>query len=315
MSTAEEWISKEGAEKALAKLVTDFYNTQAVKPWDNAEQVTRPTEGKIKPGGWKANTDPDNWSVEAMKDNPALFKVVDKEGKNVATDFSTKQIAEQYIKWFVINENPDEAEPEQPEDGGTGEEPKPVAGQGPYPGKGEMKSTRRGPTVRHYASGKPDDMTVEENLKKIPYDNYMFLCWVTMGEMAHDDNVSLKSGGVHMGGSGWYDNGVSVYKGLCCLGTEPKHPQTNACIIKGKEIGDIRNKRVGICNAYFKKEDKIELWTNLGDGWVKQLEKANLDNLDPNDGGKRKENEAQLRIDGWKKLPKLEAVVQEIVQS
>jgi hypothetical protein len=279
-----------------------------------AEVVTRPTEGKIKPGGWKANTDPDNWKVEVMKDNPALFKVVDNDGKNVATDFSKKEIAEQYIKWFVINENPGEAEPEEPK---PGEEPKPTpAGQlGPYKTTGKEITTTKRRAVRHYASGKDDDETVELNGKKIPFDNYQFINTVTMGKMNHEDNISTKLGGVHMGGSGWYDHGVSIMAGQTCLGTEPKHPDTNACIKKGAKIGDLRDKEVMITATYFKQEDRTELWTKLpGEQWVKQLEAVGLDGLDPSDGGKRKENETQLRIDGFNKSsePKIAAVVQEI---
>ena len=278
-----------------------------------AEVVTRPTEGKIKPGGWKANTDPDNWSVTSMKDNPKLFKVVDNNDKNVATDFTTREIAEQYIKWFVINENPGEAEPEEPK---PGEEPKPVTGQlGPYKTTGKEIETTKRRAVRHYASGKDDDETVELNGKKIPYENYQFITTVTMGKMNHEDNISTKIGGVHMGGSGWYDHGVSIYEGQTCLGTEPRHPQTNACIKEGAKIGDLRNKEVGITATYFKQENRTELWTKLpGEQWVKQLEAVGLDGLDPSDGGKRKENETQLRIDGFNKSsePKIAAVVQEI---
>ena len=147
--------SDEAARARLNNTYEDFkkrYQWQPAEPdiIPPTEVITRPTEGKILHDGWGANPDPDHWSVTNMKDNPALFKIVDKDKKNVATDFTTKEIAEQYIKWFVINENPDEAKPEEPK---PGEEPgtKPVAGEGPYPGKGQMESTTRGPTVRHYA--------------------------------------------------------------------------------------------------------------------------------------------------------------------
>ena len=49
---------------------------------------TKPTEGIIKEGSG-ADADPQNWKIVNMKDKPALFKVVDVAGKNVATDFST----------------------------------------------------------------------------------------------------------------------------------------------------------------------------------------------------------------------------------
>ena len=61
----------------------------------------------------------------------------------------------------------------RPDEPGVEEKPtepsKPAEGaDGPYKmkaGSKEMQSTQRGPTTRHYASGKPDDHTIEKNLK------------------------------------------------------------------------------------------------------------------------------------------------------
>lgn len=277
---------------------------------------TKPTEGTVKKGGWGANLDKkDEWKVVAMKDNPALWKIVDAAGKNVATEFSKKEIAESFITYFKTHPFPPEdtnvpppVTPDQPPVTGTGD--------GPYPQKAGSKtllSEQRGPTTRHYASGKPDDETIEKNVKDIPYRNYQWVVETTIKEMEHDDTISLKFGGQHTTGNGWWDCGVGIYDGQTCLGSEPKHPSTNLCVVKGPKIGDIRNKKIKIAGVFFEENDHIELWTNLGDGgWKKQVEGDHIDNLKPDHS---KGHETQQRIDGFKKgsVPELHfAVVQEI---
>ena len=315
---SSEWIKKEGIEKALERLVTDFYDTQSATPWDNVV-ITRPTEGKIKPGGWGAMTDPDNWKVAPMKDKPAMFKIVDKQGKNVATDFSTAAIAEQYIKWFIINENPDEVEPEPPSPGGGGgttEPPAPAEGTtvaGPYPAIGkEIKTTKKGPLTRHYASGAPDDKTVEQNAKGIKARSHQFISYVTINKIEHDDTLSQKIGGTHMG-TGWFVNSIGFEDGLCGIGVEKKHPSTSHNDVKGGKLGSILNKKIGMCSVYFADKNKVELWTDNGDGkWVKQCEGIDVKGFNP----KAKEFECQQRIDGFEDEPSTHiAVVQEVAPS
>lgn len=53
--------------------------------------------GYVKPGGWGGNPDPNTWVVTSMKDHPEMFKVVDDKGKNIATNFKTKEGAQAYI--------------------------------------------------------------------------------------------------------------------------------------------------------------------------------------------------------------------------
>jgi hypothetical protein len=131
--------------------------------------------------------------------------------------------------------------------------------------------------------------------------------------MEHDDNISLKFGGQHTSGNGWWDTGVGIYDGQTCLGTEPDHPETHLCLKKGPKIGDIRNKKIKIAGVFFEENDHIELWTNLeGKGWVKQVEGDHVGNLKPDHS---KGHETQERIDGFAKgsVPELHfAVVQEI---
>ena len=302
----------------------DFSNITITKSSDGnipdpepPKPSTKPTEGTVKKGGWGANLDKkDEWKVVAMKDNPSLWKIVDAAGKNVATEFSKKEIAESFITYFKTHPFPPEdttppdvppVDPNQP--------PVVSTGDGPYPqkvGSKTLQSEQRGPTTRHYASGKPDDETIEKNVKDIPYRNYQWVVETTIKEMEHDDTISLKFGGQHTTGNGWWDCGVGIYDGQTCLGSEPKHPSTNLCVVKGPKIGDIRNKKIRIAGVFFEENDHIELWTNLGDGWKKQVEGDHIDNLKPDHS---KGHETQERIDGYKKgnVPELHfAVVQEI---
>ena len=70
-------------------------------------------------------------------------------------------------------------------------------------------------------------------------------------------------------GSGWQDHGVSFNSGKCCLGTEPNHPDTNACIKVGANIGSIIEKRIGICYYLEKSQEAYRVmdtitWRKLG---------------------------------------------------
>ena len=176
--------------------------------------------------------------------------------------------------------------------------PTPPSGQiGPYASTGRQLSSTTRRATRHYASGKPDDETIEKNTTNIPYQHYQCIYFVTMHGIEHDDNVSSKLGGTHMG-SGWHDHGVSFNAGKTCLGTEPNHPNTNACIKVGANIGSIIEKRTGICTIWRKPSKHTELWTKSpGGNWIKRLENTGaLGGFTPNNSGN---DEAQLRIDGF----------------
>jgi hypothetical protein len=276
--------------------------------------IVKPAEGTVKEGGWGAIENPNTWKVVKMRDYPDLFKIVDAPGKNVATNFTTEAIAEQYIKYFKSqweqDDDPQENEPGAEEK--PAEPSQPVTdGDGPYKmkaGSKEVSSSTRGPTIRHYASGKDDDKTIEKNCKDIKFKNYQFLVDVKLTTIEHNDTVSLKYGGTHMK-SGWFDNTVDMESGQVGLGVEKKHPSADLEIIKGTKIGSILNKKIRLAGVYFKDQNKCEMWTNLGDGWKKGAEGTDVGKFNP----KSEINEAQLRIDGFEDEPEItRAVVQEI---
>ena len=266
-----------------------------------------PEDGRPQPQK-KANKDPNTWKVVAMKDDATKFKVVDDANVNVADQFNSQATAEQYIAHYkcvppVPIPTPDPTPTPTP-DGGQ---------LGPYPSTGkELGATTRRAT-RHYASGKPDDETVEKNTKDIPYQKYQSIYYVTMHGIEHDDNISTKLGGTHMG-SGWFDHGISFQEGQTCLGYEPEHPTTHSCVIKGPKLGSIIEKRTGVSAVYDKTTNHTELWIRLeGGSWQKALESDDVDGFNPNN--KDDNDETQLRIDGFTdgSDPTIDvAVVQEI---
>ena len=128
---------------------------------------------------------------------------------------------------------------------------------GPYKGTGKtISTTTRGPTERHYASGKHDTTTIEKNAKGIAFPNYQFVNYVTLKKTGSDDSVSTKVGGTHDGG--WWDHSVS-FSGNTCLGSEPNHPETHSCVVKGAKIGSIIGKKVGVAATVFRDTGKTEI--------------------------------------------------------
>ena len=299
----------------LVEFLTRIYGCNILEDKDEPKPpILKPAEGTyvIKPGGWGAGENPNGWKIVNMRDFPELFKIVDPADRNVATNFTTEAIAKQYIEYSKsIWEQEDDPQAGEP---GTEEKPtepaKPAEGaDGPYKMIGkEMSSTTRGPTTRHYASGKDDDKTIEKNVKDIKFKNYQFLVDVKLTTIEHNDTVSLKYGGTHMK-SGWFDNTVDMESGQVGLGVEKKHPSADLEIIKGKKIGSILNKKIRLAGVYFKDQNKCEMWTKLDGQWEKGAEGTDVGNFNP----KSAVNEAQLRIDGFDDVPEISrAVVQEI---
>lgn len=317
MSTTTATEYDKTQDDRLKKLEDKVFSTDPAPIPPNCGPDPDPNDEHIKEGGWGGDTAaPSQWQSVPMKDPPDMWKVVDAQGKNIAHKFATEAEADGYIKYHVCIAEGGDTDP-SPEPGPEPEpEPEPAPGQKgltPYPAKGQpMASTQRGPTTRHYASGKPDDKTVEKNVKGIKFDNYQWVTYTTMNSIEHDDNISLKFGGQHMGKKGWYDCGISFDGTKICLGVEPKHPSTKLCVVKSKEtLGSILKKRVGVAGVFYKKENKIELWVDFpaGSGWKKYLEGVGVGGLKPDPS----DNEAQLRIDGFEELPTIhEAFVTEI---
>lgn len=312
------------AQRAQLKANYDEFRQKYFRYFDpDDEDLDDPTDKPPTPeedGRWQlhkgGNKDPKTWKVVPMTRNPGLFKIVDDKGINIADLYHTQANAQRDIDEAIKaadgkplpdpKPDPDPTVPPKP----PIPTPEPVAGDTPYPPKSpKMASTQRGPTERHYASGKPSDFTIEKNVKEIEFDNYQAVFEINNNvEWAHDDTFSIKGGGTHMG-TGWKDSGVKVYSGEVCLGYEPDHPTTHLCEKKGPKIGDLRGKRFKIAWTYRNGDNHEEFWTDMGDGWKKQLEGDNVANFD----AKSDVDEVQLRIDGFKSKDKPPDIVQAFV--
>ena len=282
------------------------------KPPVDPKEPEKPTEGKLKKGGWGANMDPKSWVRTVMKDFADQFKITDGNKKNVATNFKTAEAADDFIKYFQrhpdqvsaffdvdTDDNTDQGETHNEDFKGVDNPTETIVG--PYPmkaGSKQLGSTVRGITKRNYASGGPSDWTIERNTKGIPYKKHQAILKVTVPQkMEHDDNISTKIGGDH-NTNGWFDNGVSIFEGQTCLGTEVEHPKTKKCIIKGPKMGDLRGKTVYTANVWDAATNKVEFWGKLeGEAeWTKKVEGADIGGFK----SKAKGNyEIQERIDGF----------------
>lgn len=284
---------------------TEIVGPVVPDPEPNPTDPTKPAPGTgtVKQGGWGANMDPKTWVRTVMKDDPKLFKITD-GSKNVATHFATAEVADNFIKYF--QRHPDEVskffdvDTTDPDTGtGGGQQPLPDGVGLPYAVTGrKMDSTFRGPTKRNYASGKPSDWTIEKNVKQIQYDNIMAVADIDVHPASgweHDDDLCIKIGGTHMG-SGWFCNGLGIYEGDTGLGKEEKHPSTQKGIVKGKNYGDQRGKRVQIASTYFKSTNRTEYWVFVNGKWEMACGAENVGGFKPKNSG---ETESQLRIDGF----------------
>lgn len=262
-----------------------------------------PDSQHVKDGGkgWGGDTaSPELWKVVPMKDDPKLYKVVDDDDVNIAHKFQTEQEAKDYVKYYQCKK--EQGLPIPTPEPGPGPTPEPpptpgAKGEGPYEAKSEKLNHTIKRAERHYASGAPDDETIEANIKNISHRKHQFVVDVTVPqEMEHDDNLSLKLGGTHMG-TGWFDHSFSIYKGRTGMGKEEDHPSTDLFVEEGTAIGDLRGKRLKIAATYDADTNKTETHYDLGQGWIKALEGTDVGGFNP----KASTFECQLRIDGFVK--------------
>lgn len=175
-----------------------------------------------------------------------------------------------------------------------------------------VAAQKTGKSTVHYASGKPDDPTHQIEAT-VNFRNYEFTWIGTLTQVNHDDAISLKFGGTHMG-TGWYDCGVSFNAGQGCLGKEESHPDTDLCVMNCASMGRVVGKRVGVKAVYFGNPSgggQVELWGDpTGNGQWKQLcpRTNNIGGFAPASA----QQECQVRIDGAPGVQTQCAVVAEI---
>ena len=90
------------------------------------------------------------------------------------------------------------------------------------------------------------------------------------------------------------DNTYSFESGQSCIGKEEDHPSTDLCVVSGKSIGNLVNTPVKLAAVNIGKGEKLEMYSNLGSGWTKDVESSNgVDGFRP----QVEEDEAVIRID------------------
>ncbi len=209
------------------------------EPGPGPVDPTKPTEGVIKPGGWGADlVNKAVWKVVNMKDFPEQFKIVDAAGKNVATNFTTKAVAENFIAYFQTHEFP-------PKDTNPTPEPGPGPNPTPEPTPGGNGVDKYG-TKLLVSDGKEIEYKVNNNFRD---DGKRFD--VKVGEWAQseaqgyfrftqnpvDDEVSIKWSEMSHSGSNnvqCYDSGVEIKTGKARLRFENPHPSYSNSLGSGQ---------------------------------------------------------------------------------
>jgi hypothetical protein len=217
-----------------------------------------PKEGRVKE--WGANTDPSKWKIISMKRPKDKFKIVDENDKNVADQFTTKENAEYFIKYYIETHavptdnpgtKPDVPEPQKPEKPEEKpEEPEPEKPEKPtekyafpvpegYEVVGEFSTGFKhwGRHETNYASGGSGPSERWDN-KDLPdalnvLGGYEFNLGTEHGERGSDnvdfkmrsDSHNNKSGGWLIPYIEWEEDGTS--EGGAGIGKEYPHPTTS----------------------------------------------------------------------------------------
>ncbi len=198
---------------------------------------TKPNEGVIKPGGWGADLlNKDAWKVVNMRKPANEFKVVDGKGKNVATNFKTKEVADNFVAYFKTHDFPpkDENPIPNPPEPGPGPNPQPGVGTDKY---GTKLLLSNGQEIVYEVKnnfrddGKRFDMKVGEWSQSEAQGYFRFT------KDPVDDEVSIKWSVVPHSGSNHvrcYDSGVSIKDGKARLRWEDPHPNYSNALGSGK---------------------------------------------------------------------------------
>jgi hypothetical protein len=254
----------------------DFSNLKIEKIGDGEPNVdpepqdpTKPTEGFIKPGGWNADlVNKAAWVVVNMRDFPEQFKVVDAAGKNVATNFTKKETADNFIAYFQTHDFPPKdtkppveppVEPPEPTPGGSGIDKNGVkllvsnGGEITY----EIKNNFRDDGKRYdvnVGQWPSSEATAYFRFTKDPVDDEVSIKW---SEKSHSGSNDVQC----------YDTGTDIKSGKTRMRFENPHPSYSGNIGGGqgtpqgtKWIGYKGVKQVNADGTV-----TIKLWQDTGD--------------------------------------------------
>lgn len=163
-----------------------------------------------------------------------------------------------------------------------------------------QKVTIEGYKTRHYASGKPDDVTREANTANgCPFANFEVTGYFTIDNPDHDDTISFKMyGPSHDDGIGaWYISDLQFNSGKNLMGYEEPHPHTTMDIESSTGIGSIVGKKIGYKTVIWKSGSgaNVQAWADKGDGiWTLIQE---VDSPDGKHYTPDPDQKVQIRID------------------
>lgn len=225
---------------------------------------TKPNEGVIKPGGWGADLiNKEAWKVVNMRKPANEFKIVDGKGKNVATNFKTKEVAENFVAYFKTHDFPPKDEnpiPNPPEPGPVDPTPTPTPGVGTDK-YGTKLLVADGSTIeyQHKENFRPDgkrfDFKIPDATKGTEAQGYF-----RFTSNPVDDEVSIKWSEVSHSGKNQvqcYDSGISIKNGKSRMRFENPHPNYSGNLGGGQGV-PLNDKFIGYKG----------IWTPNADGSV-----------------------------------------------
>jgi hypothetical protein len=207
----------------------------------------KPTEGTVKEGG---NQDADTWKIVSMKDDPTKFKVVDGNGKNIATDFSSQVTAQGYIDYYVYQKH--NAQPPPPPTDGQ-----PTGDVDQFGIRCIKKSSianrvftdfKLEEKMRNYQSGKPSEWSTEYtcDTKEILQNVEVTVYEKINGFKKEADTISLKTcGPSHHDGARFWAIGDFATDGSPKRTMEIEDPHPNNHSVDPKPLTEIGGSIIG----------------------------------------------------------------------
>ncbi len=243
-------------------------------PVDPEEPKPTKDEGRVKDWG-SVDDNPNNWRIVSMtdKDKKDLFKIVDKDGVNVADLFKTKKGAQAFIDEYKKQYEEDNKPEPTPVPTPDGDNVTPDGIKIPYPITGKI-DTEFNNNDRN--DGKRMDF---KNAKAGEYINSAVLGYFAFPKgKAPDDEVSGKWSVENHSGNNkvqCYDMGISIKDGDSRWRFENPHPEYTGNLGKGKENGvPLDDKFVGymfIRRTLQNGNVALEIWQDVGNNEGKQV--------------------------------------------
>lgn len=221
----KQWLAYIAALKDYLSKLEQGILSNVPTPTDPTDPTTptKPTEGTIKPGGWGANPDPNTWKVTKMINPNTQFKVVDSANTNVATNFTTEKIAQQFIDYMKTIPVPPPVNPDPTNPPATGMG---AFGVKSIKGNGKIHTEYK---LNNREDGKRRDFT-SIGTKGVEITGYFAL------DKAIDDEVSGKTSTLSHSGDNrtdCYDMGVSTKGGRSRIRFEQIHPNYTSNLGEG----------------------------------------------------------------------------------